>query len=120
MADDETEFEILSEGGTPEERDLLILETLEEHGADLREPRDVRVYLHFTAETDSDAAADELLTAGYEIASFESPGHDLPWTVRGALDLRVNRENIAGFRARFEDLAERHGGDFDGWEAASE
>ena len=120
MADDEIEFEILSEGGTPEERDLVILETLEEHGADLSQPRDVRVYLHFAAEGDADAAGEELEEAGYEIASFESPGDELPWTVRAAKDLRVDRENIAGFRARFNDLAERHGGEFDGWEAADE
>jgi hypothetical protein len=47
MADDELEFEILSEGGTPDEHDLEILETLEEHGADLEEPREIRVKLSF-------------------------------------------------------------------------
>ncbi len=120
MADEESEFEILAEGVSPEERDLLILETLEEHGADLGEPRDVRAYLHFATEAEADAGAEELAEAGYEIASFESPGDELPWTVRAAMDLRVDRDNVSGFRTRFNDLAERHGGEFDTWEAADE
>ena len=40
MADEEAEFEILAEEGeTPDEHDLEILETLEDHGEDLSEPR---------------------------------------------------------------------------------
>ena len=51
MADEEAEFEILSEEGeTPDEHDLEILETLEEHGADLSEPREVRIDLLFPTE----------------------------------------------------------------------
>jgi len=114
MADEESEFEILAEGGTPEEQDLHILEVLEEHGADLAESREIRVFLHFATEADADAAAEELTEAGYEIASFESPGDELPWTVRAAMELRIDRDNVNGFRSRFNDLAERHAGDFDG------
>ena len=35
-------------------------------------------------------------------------------------DLRVDRENVTGFRSYFHDLAERHGGEFDWWEAAED
>ena len=120
MADDEHEFELLSEGATPDEHDLEILETLEEHGADLSEPHEVRVHLYFPSEAEAEAAGEELTEAGYDVVAFESAGEEEPWHIRAARDLRVDRDNVAGFRSHFEDLAERHGGEFDGWEAASD
>jgi hypothetical protein len=120
MADDELEFEILSEGGTPDEHDLEILETLEEHGADLAEPREIRVNLSFPSEQEAAAAGSELEEAGYEVVGFEATGEEEPWAIRATRDLRVDRENVTGFRSHFHDLAERHGGEFDGWEAAGD
>jgi hypothetical protein len=120
MADDELEFEILSEGGTPDEHDLEILETLEEHGADLAEPREIRVNLSFPSEQEAEAAGSELEEAGYEVVGFEATGEEEPWAIRATRDLRVDRENVTGFRSHFHDLAERHGGEFDGWEAAGD
>jgi regulator of RNase E activity RraB len=121
MADDESlRFEILSEGGTPEERDLEVLEHLEEHGADLSEPREVRVNLYFATEEQVEAAGEELTEAGYEVVAWESAGEEELIAVRATRELRLDRDNIAGFRAHFEDFAERHGGEFDGWEAAAD
>jgi|SRR5215217_1757088 len=119
MADDENlRFEILSEGGTPEERDLEVLETLEEHGADLSEPREVRVNLYFPTDQQVQAAGDELTEAGYEVVAWESAGEEELIAMRAVRELRIDRDNVAGFRSHFEDVAERHGGEFDGWEAA--
>ncbi|HYH90615.1 MAG TPA: ribonuclease E inhibitor RraB [Solirubrobacteraceae bacterium] len=121
MADEEAEFEILSEEGeTPEEHDLEILETLEEHGADLSEPREVRVDLLFPTEESAQAADEELTELGYEVVGFESAGEEEPWAIRATRELQVGRENVTGFRHRFEELAARHGGEFDGWEAADD
>jgi hypothetical protein len=120
MADEETEFEALAEGETPEEHDLEILEGLEEHGADLSEPYEVRVNLSFPSEEEAEAAGSELEEAGYEVVAFEAAGEEEPWMIRAARDLRVDRDNVAGFRSRFADLAERHGGEFESWEAAAD
>jgi regulator of RNase E activity RraB len=119
-ADEETEFEVLAEGETPEEHDLEILEALEEHGADLSEPYEVRVNLSFPSEAEAEAAGSELEDAGYDVVAFEAAGEEEPWTIRATRELSVGRDNVAGFRSRFADLAERHGGEFDGWEAAAE
>ena len=43
-----------------------------------------------------------------------------PWALRATRDLRVDRDNVTGFRHHFEELAARHGGEFDGWEAAAD
>jgi hypothetical protein len=121
MADDEhLRFEILSEGGTPEEWDLEVLETLEEHGADLSEAREVRVNLYFPTEEQVEAAGEELTEAGYDVVAFESAGEEELFAVRATHQLRIDRDNVAGFRTYFEDFAERHGGEFDGWEAAAD
>jgi hypothetical protein len=121
MADEEAEFEILSEEGeTPEEHDLEILETLEEHGEDLAEPREIRVDLLFPDEESANAAEEELTELGYEVAGFEAAGEEEQWALRATRELRVDRENVSGFRHRFEELAARHDGEFDGWEAAAD
>jgi len=121
MADEEAEFEILSEEGeTPDEHDLEILETLEEHGADLSEPREVRIDLLFPTEEAAQAADEELTELGYEVAGFESAGEEEPWAIRATSELQVGRDNVTGFRHRFEELAARHDGEFDGWEAAAD
>jgi hypothetical protein len=121
MADEEAEFEILSEEGeTPDEHDLEILETLEEHGEDLTQPREIRVDLLFPTEEQAAAAEDELTELAYDVVGFEAAGEEEHWAIRASRDLRVDRENITGFRHRFEELAARHGGEFDGWEAAAD
>jgi len=120
MAEDELEFEILPEGGTPEEGDLEVLETLEEHGADLSEPREVRLHFYFPTEEESEAAGSELEDAGFEVVAFEAAGEEEQWHIRASRDIRVDRENVAAFRSHFEDLAARHSGEFDGWEAAAD
>ena len=120
MAEDEPEFELLSEGGPPDEHDLEILETLEEHGADLAEPREVRIDLLFPDEESANAADEELSELGYEVAGFEAAGEEEQWALRASRELRVDRENVTGFRHLFEELAARHGGEFDSWEAAAD
>ena len=75
MADEEAEFDILAEEGeTPDEHDVEILETLEEHGEDLSEPREIRVDLLFPDEDSANAAEEELTELGYEVATFEAAG----------------------------------------------
>ena len=121
MADEEAEFEILSEEGeTPEEHDLEILETLEEHGEDLSEPREIRIDLLFPTEEQANAAEEELTEAGYEVVGFDAAGEEEQWALRASRELRVDRDNVTGFRQRFEELSARHGGEFDGWEAAAD
>jgi hypothetical protein len=120
MSDEEAEFETLSEGGPAEEHDVEILETLEEHGADLAEAREVRVNLLFPSEAEAEAAGEELTEAGYDVVAFEAAGEEEPWAIRATRELQVDRDNVTGFRRRFEDLAERHGGEFESWEASDE
>ena len=121
MADEEAEFEILAEEGeTPDEHDVEILETLEEHGADLAEPREIRINLSFPSEREAEAAGSELEEAGYDVVGFEATGEEEPWAIRASRDLRIDRENVTGFRSHFHYLAERHGGEFESWEAAED
>jgi len=121
MADEEAEFEILAEDGeTPDEHDLEILDTLEEHGADLSQAREVRIDLLFATDEQAAAAEEELTDLGYDVVGFEAAGEEEQWALRATRELQVNRDNVTGFRHRFEELAARHDGEFDGWEAAAD
>jgi hypothetical protein len=42
------------------------------------------------------------------------------WSLRATRELRVDHDNVTGFRHRFEELAARHGGEFDSWEASAD
>ena len=99
---------------------MEILETLEEHGEDLSEPREIRVDLLFPDEASANAAEEELTELGYEVATFEAAGEEEQWSLRATRELRVDHGNVTGFRHRFEELAARHDGEFDGWEAAAD
>src|SRR3954452_12339221 len=119
-ADEESEFEVLAEGETPDEHDLEILEGLEEHGADLTEPYEVRINLSFPTDAQAEAAGNELEEGGYDGVAFDAAGEEEPWLIRATRELRVDRGNVAGFRSFFADLAERHEGEFESWEAAAD
>ena len=121
MADEEAEFEILSEEGeTPDEHDLEILETLEEHGEGLSAAREIRIDLLFPDEESANAAEEELTELGYDVAGFEAAGEEEQWALRATRELRVDHDNVTGFRHRFEELAARHDGEFEGWEASAD
>jgi hypothetical protein len=99
--------------------DQLVVRQLQGLGADLSQPRHVRHFLYFEHEREARAAADEIAAADYDV-SVTAPGGDEPlWTVVGQGYRVIGAETVAGFRAFFEQVTERHHGDYDGWEPAS-
>ncbi len=100
--------------------DLLVLEQLLNAGADLTAPRHVVYYLYFPSEEGATAAAAESTAAGFGTdLRAPTPEADDLWVVVAerhdyVLDLDIVRDNTDWFA----ELAERHGGDYDGWEAS--
>ena len=54
------------------------------------------------------------------MVGFESAGEEEPWAIRATSELQVGRDNVTGFRHRFEELAARHGGSSTAREAADD
>jgi hypothetical protein len=98
--------------------DQLTLEQLAKTGADLSREREAIFYL-YVPEGAAEGAAGELRAGGFDVEAGPSAGEDeARWCVTAVKVMRVDAATIAAERRRFEELAARHGGDFDGWEAA--
>jgi len=92
------------------------LAAFESRGADLTAPRESEFFISFTSSPRASAAADDL--RGQRIPhELVDPSHDIPeWMVfirgyRVALLPDFLRETVD----LCEDLAARHGGEFEGW-----
>lgn len=103
---------------TPEEADRLALRQLAGRGADLSRPRHVVHFLYFPSERQAQEACEAIGDAWN--AEIEPPTDEVvQWCVRADGHRTLGPETAAAFRAWFTELAERHGGEYDGWEAAA-
>ena len=113
-----------SEARSPETglkyKDIALMGQMIQQGADLREPRHALYYLYFGSQAAAEAGAVEARGAGY-ICSVRDPLPEYP----GQWSLVCERQDavldIEGVRAAddlFQGIADRHQGDFDGWETA--
>jgi regulator of RNase E activity RraB len=101
-------------------KDLLVLDQLVKAGADMTAPRHVLYFLYLPDQERAAAAAAEAESKGFE-AGVREPLSEYPdqWSLvcerhDYVLDLETVRVNTDAF----EELAARHGGDYDGWEAS--
>lgn len=105
---------------TPEQGDALIVDQLRNLGANLSLPREVLHYLYLPSESAAAAAADALRTAGYttQVRPAAGPPGPNPFLVLATAEQVVSIESAQDARETFTALAETHGGEYDGWEAA--
>ena len=90
---------------------------LDKAGADLSKPTDLAGYLYTATEDAARAAAAELERAGYSV-EVKPAATGTQWLALGTIQLPPSQENIALLSSRFEAVAARVGGEYDGWEAA--
>jgi len=97
------------------------LELLARHGADLTQPLEVQHYLHFPDEAAAEAGqrdAEHLDVLGQVLRPKEGKKYVLPWTVVLQHEMVVSVESLLSWREHLVAVAERHGGEYDGWEAS--
>jgi rhodanese-related sulfurtransferase len=97
--------------------DQLTLQQLAKAGGDLSRPTDVVSYLYLPTEQQAQQAGAELRQAGYSV-EVRPAATGSTWLALARMDLVPNRQNIQMLRSRFDALAAKFGGEFDGWEAA--
>jgi glycine cleavage system regulatory protein len=68
-------------------------------------------------EARAHAAGAELQQAGYQV-EVRPAATGQQWLAKATIVIVPSTSNIALLRDRFESLADRLGGDYDGWEAA--
>ncbi len=102
--------------------DLAVLDAMREGGVDLTKPREVEFFMLLPDSEAAAAAADEAAARGWSTRVDEpEPGEgfdawDLHCMQSGVL---LTEEFIRDGRLYFENLAARHGGELDGWEAGA-
>ena len=103
---------------TPADADRLALRQLAGRGADLAKPRHVIHFLYFATEANARAAAEAI--ADTWTTKVEAPTDEIAhWCVRADGTRTLGPDTVAAFRTWFEGIAEEHGGEYDGWEAAA-
>jgi hypothetical protein len=103
-------------------KDLLLLGQLIQQGADLTQPRHALYYLYFPSWDAAEAGAAEARTAAYA-CDVRDPLPEYPgqWSlVCERPDAVLDPPGVIAADDLFQGIADRLGGEFDGWEAAAE
>lgn len=109
------------------EGDRQVLEAMREAGADLNKPAHIIHYLYFKSMSAAELAATELRGRGFEkVDVHPAPGSSLWKRLRGKCEYSCVAEthavpseaNVFATTRQMNELAEKHGGDYDGWEAS--
>jgi len=105
--------------------DREVLGNLARYGSDLSKPHHTVHYLYFKSEAGAQAAASELRTEGYENVRVEREPAPLLKRLFGPKEFSClaethavpSEEAVFATTDRMNDLARRHGGMYDGWDA---
>jgi hypothetical protein len=99
-------------------KDLAVLDQLMKNGADLTESRHVIYYLYAPSEETAQTMRSEAETSGYEA----TVGDPLPdpglWGVICETHAVASPDFVREADDYFQALADRHGAEYDGWEAS--
>jgi regulator of RNase E activity RraB len=103
---------------SPADDDRQVLGALEDAGADLARPREIRHYLYFDSERSAREGARHVASNDRTIEV--RPGADgRTWLVLVTHEGIADPEAIAALREELQTAAASHDGEYDGWEAAA-
>jgi hypothetical protein len=100
-------------------KDLLVLQSLIENGADLTESRHVVYYSYAPGEAVAQVMVQEARAQGFS-AEVREPLPDFPgqWSVVCETHAVTSPDFVRESDDFFQSLADRHGAEYDGWEAS--
>ena len=103
-------------------KDLELMGQMMKIGANLALPRHALYYLYFPSTEVAEAGAEEGRTAGYTCEVREPlPENPGQWTLLCERpDAVLDPPGVIAADDLFQGIADRLGGDFDGWEAAAQ
>ena len=101
-------------------KDIALLGQMMQQGADLSQPRHALYYLYFGSRDVAEAGAVEARAVGYSCQVREPlPAYPDQWAlVCERQDAVLNPAGVRQADDLFQGIADRHQGEFDGWEAA--
>ena len=101
------------------ELDRISLKQLRQGGADLSLPRHILHFVYFEDEQAARAAGEALSAGGYEFEVSPPDEQVAEWVVRAETTRVIDETTVPAYRRWFEQVASEHGGEYDGWEAAT-
>lgn len=114
-----TEFDATSRLEYPADTSRQTFQPSRETGTELAQPRGTDFFLYLRTREDADAVCDELRVEGFAVRSSADPEAERPWLVVASRQLVVEEESIDDVEAMLRELAERYGGEYDGWETSA-
>lgn len=98
----------------PENIDREVVNNITQYGGDLEEERPVDFYLYFPTEHAAVMVEVELINLRfYTEVKFNEYSDD--WSLYANKKMRVTTERLEDLGNWMETLAEKHGGNYDGW-----
>ena len=103
-------------------KDVALLGQLIAQGADLTKARHAIYYVYLNGRAAADAGAEAARAAGYACEVREPlPNYPDQWSlVCERSDAVLDPAGVNAADDLFQGIADRHGGEFDGWEAAAQ
>jgi hypothetical protein len=100
-------------------KDLIVLKQLTEHGADLSQSRHVIYYSYAPSEAAARAMGQEAEGSGF-VAAVREPLPNFPgqWSVICEINAVTSPDFVRSSDDFFQELADRHDAEYDGWEAS--
>jgi hypothetical protein len=100
-------------------KDLLVLDQLAKNGADLSQTRHVIYYSYAPGEEVAQTMAREAEAGGWAAEVREPlPNNPNQWSVVCETDAITTPDFVREADDFFQDLADRHSAEYDGWEAS--
>lgn len=95
--------------------DEAVLNLLGKSKADLSKKRPISFYLYFPDQAKAVIAESELKKLGFEVECSQS-SDEKNWLCLASNDLIPNFSTLTSMRKKMENIADRLGGNYDGWE----
>ncbi len=100
------------------EPDKKTIEHLEKASSDLTKPHLIEFFLYFPSEHTAFSAAAEIANHGFEVQV--KPGSEgLDWLCFATKLMFPELDALVCIRSKFEAIAQRFGGEYDGWGTAA-
>ena len=100
-------------------KDMMVLASLVDAGAEMSEPRHVLYYLYFTSESVARQAAVDAATDGFTVEVREPlPQYPDQWLVLAERQAVTSIDVVIWADNKFQAIADAYDGDYDGWEAS--
>jgi regulator of RNase E activity RraB len=95
--------------------DMALIAKLAASGSDLSKPHLIEFFLYFPSQPAAEGAALELTNMGYRVVVEPAEARPGDWLCQAVAAMPPHHQTLIFIRAEMEQLAEVHGGDYDGW-----